>query len=171
MTTFTGSVLTSSVKEVHTGVIVAGGNAAIGATATAGSVILMNNLPDGATLVDFWLRYTTNETGATNLIELGTSATPSGIMPVTSLTYTWSQSASISIDVFVKIVNVNIRAPGGSMQAKGVDLMPVHISLSDDVQPSHVMIQAELNATISASALLSWCLFYTMDLPGHTTIR
>lgn len=171
MTTFTGSQLRSTVPATHVGINVAGGHAVLGATATAGSVILMSNLPHGSTLVDFWLRYENEDASGQAVIELGTSATPSGIMPVTTLTFSWSQSASISVDIDVKIPFHTIRAPGGAHGGGSPHLMPVHISLSDDLQPSQVMVQAELNSTISASALLSWCLFYTMDLPGHTTIR
>jgi hypothetical protein len=54
----------------------------------------------------------------------------------------------------------------------GGDLMPVRISLSDNAQPATTRIQMVLRAAISASMVLSWMLFYTMDgLTGHTTIR
>jgi hypothetical protein len=163
MSTFTASLLNANVKATHTGIIAVGAAASISATGTASSVVLLNFVPNGATLVDWWFRYQSG--AATQSIEIGTSATPSGIMAMTSLTLTLSHSGSIQL-IGGTFGRSYYRAPMGG------DLMPVRISLSDNAQPATTRIQMVLRAAISASMVLSWMLFYTMDgLTGHTTIR
>lgn len=173
MATFTASQLNSNTKAVHTGVIVAGSALSLSVTGTASSIILLSKVPSGATLLDWWMRIHTG--GASQTVKLGTSASPSGIMSITTLSQTYSTSLSGQAIVPTPYGVFNqgwFRAPGGTAGATTNDLMPVRISLSDDAQPREVWIQATLGVAISASAFLTWTLFYTMDgLTGHTTIR
>jgi len=166
MATFTASLLNAQTKAVHTGVVAVGAALSVSATGTASSVVLLNLVPHGATLVDWWFRY---QSGAADQgAEIGTSATPSGIMAMTTLSLTLSKSGTIvgGTPIAGTFGRNYYRAPMGG------DLMPVRISLSDDAQPSEVRLRMTLRTAISASLVLSWMLFYTMDgLAGHTTIR
>lgn len=172
MATFTMSQLSSNVKAVHTGIIVAASALSLTVTATAASIFRLSKVPNGATLLDFWLKINTKS--VTTIMKIGTSNSPSGIMAITTLSQTYSLSVGTG-----EVITFNgdndrgyIRCPGGTTGGAGNDLMPVHISLSDDVQPAEVWIDLELTADICQSAVLTWCLFYTMDgMPGHTTIR
>lgn len=166
MTTFTASFFNSQVKATHAGINAVGAHYSGSATGTASSVVLLNFVPNGATLVDWWFRY---QSGAADQgIEIGTSATPSGIMAMTTLSLTLSHSGSIvgGSPIAGTFGRSYYRAPMGG------DLMPIHISLSDDAQPATTQIQMVLRTAISASLVLTWMLFYTMDgLTGRTTIR
>jgi hypothetical protein len=166
MSTFTASLLNSNVKATHTGIVPVGAHVSVTATGTASSVVLLNFVPNGATLVDWWFRY---QSGAADQgAEIGTSATPSGIMAMTTLSLTLSHSGSIAGGSPIAGVfgQSYYRAPMGG------DKMPVRISLSDDAQPATTRIKMVLRTAISASLVLTWMLFYTMDgLAGRTTIR
>ena len=164
MSTFTASLLFSpALKATHTGLCVMGSRTSICATGTAASVILLGNVPDGATLVDWWARIATAGTAQT--VQIGTSATPSGIAAAFSLTLTIS--ASTQNYLLAGAMGLN-----GYRAEIGGDRMPVRISLSDDVQPAQVMVQAEFGVAISASAIFTFVLFYTMDgTAGIATIR
>lgn len=165
--TTTFSVFGPGPKAVHTGVIVAGGHHSASATISASGVLRMVQVPDQATLVDFWLKVATG--GADQTFEIGTSNTPSGIMAITTLTSTYSLSVGTAEEI--NIINNTLRAPGGTTGGTS-DLMPVHVSLSDSVEPQSVWIQGRLTADASASAFFTFCLFYTMDgMPGRTNIR
>ncbi len=175
MATVTASQLSSDAKAVHTGVNVTGSALSIAGTLAASSVILLSKVPNGATLVDWILRFESASV-STQTIELGTSATPSGIMTVTTLSHTLSVTSSSGAAVTPTDYGVFnqgwIRSPGGTSGLQTNDLMPVRISLSDDVQPSSVWIQARTGQDICNSAFFVWTLFYTMDgMRGHTTIR
>ena len=174
MATFTMSQISSGTKQVHTGVQCAASALSLTVTAAASSIFRLTKVTTGVTLLDFWLKINTKS--ATMSMKIGTSDSPSGIMAVTTLCQTYSQSASISIDLPIIFNGDNdrgyIRAPGGTTGGAGNDLMPVHISLSDDLNPSEVWIDLKLGTDICQSAVLTWCLFYTYDgMPGHTTIR
>ena len=91
MSTFTASLQFSpNLKAVHTGVLAMGSRTSICATGTASSVILLGNVPDGATLLDWWAHIITAGTAQT--VKIGTSNTPSGIAAAFSLTLTISAS-------------------------------------------------------------------------------
>lgn len=160
---------------VHTGVNLTGAALSLAVNTSASSVFRVLTMPgQGTTLVDFWLRIQTG--GASQTVQLGTSATNSGIMSVTTLSQTFSYSSTQSIlNIGAGVMNQGwIRAPGGtSGVATGItDLLPVRLSVSDDVQPLTVDIQMRLGAAISSSAFFTFMLFYTSNgLKGHTTIR
>ena len=164
MTTFTQSLLRSSPPDVHVGLnvvasITPGGETS--ATGTAASVFLLVRVPNGATIVDWHLHITTGST-TNQTVQIGTSASPSGIAALFSLSTSFS--ASISLDVVAAEI-ADHRAPKG-------DRLPVRISLSDDVQPAEVWIQLAVTADICATAFMSFTLFYVMDgLTGRRTIR
>lgn len=140
-------------KAVHTGVLHTGARAQTGSTLTASSVILLCDLPDGATVLDWWAFI--DGAGANQVVQIGTSNTPSGIASAFSLSGVTAGAVGAG----------GFRAPFG-------DLLPVRISLSDDVEPAQVNVQAKLGAAISASIVLNFNLFYTMDgTPGANTIR
>lgn len=172
--THTFSQFSDNLKAVHTGMICAGGALSRTTTICPSSVLNMVQVPHGATLLDFYLKIV--QGGADQHVEIGTSNTPSGIMQLTTLTRTHSFSASISLDVLTLTVHgdndrLYIRAPGGARGGTS-DLMPVRISLSDDVQPASIWLQGRVAVGVSASAFFNFVLFYTMDgLTGHTTIR
>lgn len=169
MSTFTASQLASSAKAVHTGVIVTASALSLTVTGTASSIFLLSRVPNGATLVDFILRF--QSAGLSQTIKLGTSASPSGIMAITTLTITYSESGNVFADYGVAGQGW-VRSPGGTRNGTANDFMPVRISLSDDLQPASVWVQATAGHDICQSAFLSWTLFYTMDgMAGHTTLR
>jgi len=164
MSTVTASFFNANVKATHTGINVIGSHTSRSATMTASSVVILNYVPDGATLVDWWFRY---QSGAADAgAEIGTSASPSGIMAMTTLTLTLTHSGSTAGGLPGTFGRNYYRAPMGG------DLMPVHVSLSDDVQPATVALRMTLRTATSESLALTWMLFYTMDgLGGRTTIR
>lgn len=170
------SQLVPQVKAVHTGIIAAGGalSTSAGLTTICPSTVLnFCQVPNRATLLDFWIRIQTG--GASQTLQIGTSQTPSGIMSVTTLSQTYSISTQSAAPAPYGVFNQGyIRAPGGTTGAvTGVtDLMPVRISISDDVSPASVWLQGRVGAGCSASAFFTFMVFYTMDgLTGHTTIR
>lgn len=176
----TFSQFSTAVKHVHVGIIATGGHLSRSVTVCPSTVLMMCQAPNGATLVDFWLRIQNAADDDQQTVQIGTSQTPSGIMSITTLTQTYSFSASISLDVLtLNIVgdanHGTIRAPGGTrgdITGLLTDLMPVRISLSDDYVPSNIWIQAKLGGGVSASAFFTFMLFYTMDgLAGRTTVR
>ncbi len=166
MASFTASLLSANIKAVHTGIVAVGGATSNSATTTASSVVLLSKVPHGATLVDWWFRF---QSGAADAgAEIGTSNSPSGIMAMTTLSLTLSHSGTIIAGTPIGgTFNRNYyRAPMGG------DLMPVRISLSDDVQPAEVWVKMTFRTALSESMALTWMLFYTTDgLKGHTTIR
>lgn len=161
---FTLSQFAPNVKATHTGITTAGGAASISATISPSSIIHFCQVPNGATLVDFWVKFG-GQAIDTQTMQIGTSQTPSGIMAATTLSLTFCASASAP--TILGIHNQSwLRAPGGS------DLLPVRISLSDDAQPSSIWVQGRLSKTVSGSFYITFLLFYTMDgLIGHTSIR
>ena len=175
----TFSQFSPNVKQIHTGIVAVGGHLSRSVTVCPSTVLNMVQVPNGCTLVDFWLRIQNAADDDQQSVQIGTSQTPSGIMSITTLTQTYSFSASISLDVLtLNIVgDANhgaIRCPGGTRGATDAttDLMPVRISLSDDAQPSNVWVQARLGGGVSATAFFTFMLFYTCDgLAGRTTIR
>lgn len=165
--TSTFSQLQAATKAVHTGIVAVGGALSLSTTISACGVLNMVQVPNKATLLDWWIKIYTG--GAAQTLKIGTSQTHSGIMAVTSLSQTFSTSVSnqLILPTPYGIFNQGfLRAPGAG------DLMPVRISISDDAQPSSVWVQGRLGAAISTSAYFTFVLFYTMDgLLGHTTIR
>jgi hypothetical protein len=153
MATFTASALQVGVKAVHTGVNVVGCRFATTVTMTAASIVKLVRVPNGATIVD-WMFYG-DDAAANQTVKIGTSNTPSGIAAAFSL----SQSASAE-------------ASPSSFRAVMGTLLPVRISLSDDVMPKEVWIQMIISIAASESADYRFTLFYTMDdLTGINTIR
>ena len=165
MATWTASLLQSGIKAVHTGIQAVGSTLTLCETGTASSVIILNSVPQGATLVDWWLRLRTG--AADQGFELGTSASPSGIAAMVTMSQTISMSGLATEVVLAGLSSqFYYRAPHGG------DLMPVRISLSDDARPLTTPLWLRLRTAISASLQMSWMLFYTMDgMQGHTTIR
>jgi len=161
------------VPLVHTCVNVAGAALSLAVNTSASSVFRLLTVPNGTTLVDFWLRAQTG--GANQTIELGTSQTRSGIMSITTACQTFSISTQPTVPTAMGVFNQGwFRAPGGTQGGTGAvtDLMPVRISLSDDVQPAQVDILMKLGVAVSSSAFFTFMLFYTNNgMKGHTTIR
>lgn len=170
--TLTFSQLRPTPNAIHVGMTWAAGALSRSATVCASSVLNMVQVPNGATLLDFWLRVHTG--GASQNIQIGTSNTPSGIMSITTLSQTFSHSGTAQ-GIYGVFNQGYIRAPGGTAGTGAgatQDLMPVRISLSDDVQPASVWVQGRLGAGCSESAYFTFVLFYSTDgAPGHTTIR
>ncbi len=153
MATFTASALQSGVKAVHTGLNVVGCRFTTSGTMTAASIVKLVKVPNGATIVD-WMFYG-DDAAANQTVKIGTSNTPSGIAAVFSL------SVSASSDV----------SPSSFRAVMGT-LLPVRISLSDDVMPKEVYVEMIIAIAASASADYRFVLFYTMDdLTGINTIR
>ncbi len=173
--TFTFSQLQSEVVQRHVGIVAAGGAYSWAVTMSPSSVMALCRVPDGATIVDFWMRYSSG--AAAQTLELGTSQTPSGIMSLTTLSSTYS--LSVGTAELVSIYGNNDRGvidarSGGTRGNRGAitDLLPVRISLSDDYQPNWVWVQGRGTTSISATAFATFMLFSTSDgLTGHPTIR
>ena len=178
--TVTFSQFQPTVNAIHTGVNCTGGHLSRSVTLSPSGRLKMVQVPNQAVLVDFWLRTQNAADDDQQTWQIGTSATRSGIMSVTTVTQTYSFSASISLDVLtLQIVgdanHGTIRAPGGTRgDITGVltDLMPVKISLSDDAQPQNIWVIGTLGGGISVSAFFTFMLFYTNNgMTGRTTIR
>ena len=85
MATFTASARQSSViKAPHTGVQAINARWSICGTGTASSVVLLVRVPNGATILDYMLY--ADSAGANQTVQVGTSATPSGLGAAVSLT-------------------------------------------------------------------------------------
>ena len=175
--TNTFSQFSPVLKAVHTGLGATGGHLSVAATISPSSRLKMVELPHNATITDFWLRIQCAADDDQQNFQMGTSATRSGIMAITTLTATFTFSASISLDVLTLNLHRTpnqIQAPGGTRGAVDgtTDLMPVHISISDDVSPRRLWIIGTLGAGVSASAFMTLMMVYTMDgMRGRTTIR
>jgi hypothetical protein len=165
MATFTASLLNGNVvKAHHEGVIAVASNTTLAATATASSILLLARVPHGATLLDYWVKLFTG--GVAQTLKLGTSATPSGILALTSLSQTYSISTQNIAPTPYGIFNQGMLRHGAG------DLLPARISLSDDVVQRWVWVQGTLGVAISASAFCTFMLFYTMDgMLGRATLR
>lgn len=148
MSTLTASQFNSNVVAHHLGNITVGGVVDSTATATASSVWLLCRVPNGAVILD-WMIYV-DDAGADTIWKIGTSNTESALG-------SFSLSASQS-----NLEGSNYR--DGRLFSH---LLPVQVSLSDDVEPSHVWIQAVNSAAVSASADIRFQLTYTMN--GMTT--
>lgn len=159
------SQLSPNVKAVHTGVVAVAAAQTLQAASSASSVFKLCQVPNGATLVDWWLSIGGSQAG--QVLKLGTSQTPSGIMAATSLSLTLSISTQAAAPSQRGVFNQGyLRAPGAG------DRMPVRVSLSDDAQPSNIWVHAKAAAAITVSMAFSFCLFYTMDgMAGRTTVR
>src|SRR3990167_179947 len=164
--TFTASLFQEAPGN-HTGVQVLGGHYSVSTSATNSSVVLTGNLPNLSTIVDYWIRIASG--AASQTAQWGASACASGIMAITTLTSTYSFSASISLDVLtLDIYGINNqgfwRAPGKS------DLMPVTIDRSAS-STAKVMTRLVFGTALSNSAFVTYCLFYTMQgLSGRTRV-
>lgn len=158
---------------VHTGVNVTGSALSLAVNTSASSVFRLLTVPNGTTLVDFWLRAQTG--GADQTYQIGTSQTRSGIMSVTTACQTFSISTQAAGPSARGVFNQGwYRAPGGTQGATGAtaDLMPVRISASDDTIPASVDLFLTCGVAISSSAYFTFMLFYTNNgMKGHTTIR
>ena len=150
-------------SNVHVGVLSNTGVLTISATTTASAVVNLCRVPNGATILD-WVFYTNQPNlGANQVLQIGTSASPSGIAAAYSLSGSASGSGLLGSD--------------GSHRPKGShDLLPVRISLSDDMgNPQSVWLQLKFSTaptTSASAAILKFTVFYTMDgTKGHTTIR
>ena len=148
MATFTASIrFGNGVLDVHTGMVAVHGRVTISATGTAGSKVLLVRVPDKAVIVDYLL-YASATAGAGATVALGFSATPSALLAVHSL------SASASAETSFLSIN-------GTRAQEGL-LLPYRVSLSDDLQPHWTWVIATYPVAVSASALISLTLFYTM---------
>jgi hypothetical protein len=178
--TVTFSQFKPNVNAVHTGINWTGGHLSRSVTLSPSGRLKMCRVPDQAVLTDFWLRTQNAADDNQQTWQIGTSATRSGIMSITTVTQTYSFSASISLDTLtLQIIgdsnNGTIRAPGGTrndITGALTDLMPVKISLSDDAEPQSVWVIGTIGGGISASAFFTFMLFYSNDGgAGRTTIR
>lgn len=173
--TLTFSQFSPGAKKVHTGVIANGGHLSVATTVCPSTVLAMCLMPSGATILDYWIRIATG--GADQNFQMGTSATRSGICSLLTLSQTYSTSLSgqAIVPTPYGIFNQGVYRGGGGTTgvATGLsNLMPVKISLSDDVQPSQVYIQGNMGVGSSASAFFTVMFFYTCDgMAGKTTIR
>lgn len=151
MATFTASQISANVRNLHTGVQVAGGHISLCGTATASSVFLLAKVPNHCTIVDFIFYGSTG--GANGEIKIGTSNSES------ALAANFSYSASASSEV-------------SPLHHRGLNTkLPVRISLSDDAG-DFVWLQAIVSVDISASAIMRATFFYVCDgTSGTTTVR
>jgi hypothetical protein len=171
--TLTFSQFSPGVKKVHIGVAANGGHLSVATTVCPSTVLAMCQVASGTTLLDYWVRIQTG--GASQTFQMGTSATPSGILSVLTLSQTYSISTQAAAPAQYGIFNQGvIRGGSGTtgLATAVTNLMPTKISLSDDVQPSSVYIQGNVGAGCSASAFFTAMFFYTNDgTAGRTTIR
>lgn len=164
MSTYTMSEL-GSPSSAHVGVLVNAGIGTLSGTFTASSVIFLCRVPNGATIID-WTFYTDQITlGANQVLQIGTSASPSGIAGAWSLSQTITGSGA------------ETRVKYGAHKPRGNDdLLPVRISLSDDMgKDQKVWLQMKMGLaanTSGANAIIRFVVTYTMGgLAGHNTIR
>ena len=160
---YTMSQLTTPSK-LHTGVQVAAGViASISATTAAAALIYLTKVPDGATILDWTLWLNDNDRvlgGANQKIVIGTSASSSGLGVI-------STSGTQTLDPMIYT---------GRFSPRGdIDLMPVHISLSDSIAGQDVWLVAKIEvapSTSNTAIMFKFECLYTCDgMIGHTTIR
>jgi hypothetical protein len=173
--TLTFSQFSPGVKYLHAGVAANGGHLTVCTTVCPSTVLSIVKVPNKSTIIDFWGRVQTG--GADQTMQMGTSFTRSGIMSVTTLSQSYSTSLSgqLVVPTAYGIFNQGVFRGGGGTTglATGVtNLMPAKISLSDDVSPSNVAIQATMGVACSASAFFTFMFLYVCDgMAGRTTIR
>ncbi len=172
--TRTCSMFSPVPKNVHAGVLCNGAALSLAVSFSASGRLKMLQIPNRSTIVDFWLRIQTTETGAANTFEFGTSHSRSGIMSVTTITSTWTSTGSPSL----QMIGINdqgfLIAPGGTRGGTGAttDLMPVRISLTaTDIADIPVWIIGKTGKW-TTSAFFTCMIFYTMDgMAGHTELK
>jgi len=165
---YTMSELTTP-SSAHTGMQFAGGHVSLTDTMTTNSVVYLCRVPANCTILD-WCLYLSDDDrllGAANQrVELGTSASPSGLG-------FFSLSGSASSDPVI--------AKDGRHQPRGVEqLMPVRVSISEDVgnvdgAGRFVWLTARFGVATSASetAVVAnfWCSYTLGGVTGRTTMR
>lgn len=175
MATFTASYWMPNPPAHHIGGHQIGGNVSTSNTGTASSIVILCVVPNKATIFDWWIRV--SQGGASQTIALGTSASPSGIAAPFSLSDNQLMGGSTSGTVAIAWPNSVFRAPGpgvGGTTPSQKGLLPVRVSVSDDVTPALVTLQAELGVAISATLSMEFMVEYRMGLPAsaaRTTIR
>ncbi len=171
--TLTFSQFSPGAKYAHTGVVANGGHLTVCTTVCPSTVLAIVKVPNKSTIIDFWGRVQTG--GADQTMQIGTSATRSGIMSVLTLSQTFSISTQAAGPTGYGIFNQGVFRGGGGTAglATGVtNLLPMKISLSDDVTPSNVTIQATMGVGCSASAFFTFMFLYVCDgMAGRTTNR
>ena len=169
MATITASYYFPNPPAHHVGAHQVGGSASTSVTGTASSIVLLCVVPNKATITDWWLRI--QQGGAAQTVALGTSASPSGIAAPFSLTMVQALSGSATLTLAWP--DTIFRAPGPG-QFGVAARMPVRVSVSDDVTPAFVTLQAELGVAISATLSMEFMVEYRMGWPAaaaKTVIR
>lgn len=172
--TRTCSMFSPVPKNVHNGIICNGSALSLAVSFSASGRLKMLQVPNRCTIVDFWVRLQTTETAAVNTFKIGTSASRSGIMSITTITNTYSLSTQVTALVLGDANDGVIHAPGGTRAGTGAatDLMPVRISYTaTDIADIPVWIFGK-SSKWSTSAFFTCMFFYTMDgMAGHTELK
>ena len=147
MSTLTAVLTNNNVKQVHAGLNVATTTYTFCATATASSIFLMVKVPDGATIVDY--RFFGNDAAADQLYDIGI-VKPEG-------------STSGSVTISISAIDANLCISGGVTRNVLSAKLPYKVSISGEASPKWAWVTLMNTIAISASALLSLTVFYTMD--------
>jgi hypothetical protein len=148
MATFTASIIggVGTIKRHHSGVNWTASRWTVSATGTAGSVVLMAQVPVNALILDYMLFV--DDAAADQTVKIGFSFSPSALGAALSL----STSASSELN------NATSRGLNGNES-----LLPYRVTLSDDATPRWKWVQAEFSVAISASSHGAFTLFYGFD--------
>lgn len=148
MSTFTAS-LHSDLKSSPSGLIAASSKITVGVTGTASSVFLLAKVPNGANIVDFiWV---VDDAASDQEYDLGIQK-PEGSV---SGSVTLSQSA-LAADQSISNLTTALRPQFGLK-------LPYKVSISDAAVPRWAWVAAVNQVAISASANMTFTVFYTMD--------
>ena len=147
MSTFTASELTSTVRELHTGVIAKSSRLTLAVTGTASSVVLLAKVPDQATIIDFI--FYVDDGGADDTWKLGLQ------LPEGSASTTVTESALMTETA--STLGPTLRPIGGKL--------PYKVSISDTCVQRWAWVQAVNTVAISATATMAFTLIYQMDEP------
>lgn len=171
--TLTFSQFSPGAKYAHTGVIANGGHLSVSTTVCPSTVLSIVKVPNKSTVIDFWGRVQTG--GADQTMQIGTSATRSCILSLLTLSQTFSistQATNSNYGLFNQGVFRGGGGTGGVITGATTNLLPMKVSLSDDVVPSNVALQANMGVGCSASAFFTFMFLYVCDgMAGRTTNR
>lgn len=152
MSTFTASEFTSEAKGIHAGVVSKSSKLSVTVTATVCSTWLLAKIPHGAVILDY-LFFADDGGTASQIWKLGIRTPLVGSSGTATSTVTKSA-----------LLTTGLSSTDGNVTARGDGrLLPVKVSISDNVSTRFAWIEARNVLDICQSAVLTFTVFYTMD--------
>lgn len=151
MSTFTASELTSTVRDMPSGVQQKSSKITIAVTGTASSVVLLAKVPHGATIVDYI--WSTIDGGTNNTWKLG--------IQYPLLDASGSQSTTVTESA----LQTETANTAGAIFRPLIGKLPYRVSISDNVTQRWAWVIGVCSAAISASACQNFTVIYSQDDP------